>query len=51
MAAKPPPPKHIAVVLFPGFQLLDVAGPLDILNILSRTTPLKLSILAATLGM
>ncbi|KAF1970689.1 ThiJ/PfpI family protein [Bimuria novae-zelandiae CBS 107.79] len=44
-----PPPKHIAVLLFPGFQLLDATGPLDILNTLSRSTPLRLSILAATL--
>lgn len=44
-----PPPKHIAIVLFPGFQLLDITGPLDVLNTLSRSTPLNLSILAATL--
>ena len=47
--ASAPPPKHVAVVLFPGFQLLDITGPLDILNTLSRSTPLTLSILAATL--
>ncbi|KAK7192401.1 hypothetical protein DPSP01_004986 [Paraphaeosphaeria sporulosa] len=47
MAAKTP--KHVAVILFPGFQLLDITGPLDTLNILSRSTPLRLSILAATL--
>ncbi|KAF2469367.1 DJ-1/PfpI family protein-like protein [Lindgomyces ingoldianus] len=45
----PNPPKHIGVILFPGFQLLDVAGPLDVLNILSKTYPLRLSILAQTL--
>jgi putative intracellular protease/amidase len=37
------------VVLFPGFQLLDVAGPLDILNLLSQSVPLELSILSSTL--
>ncbi|KAL1604906.1 hypothetical protein SLS60_004447 [Paraconiothyrium brasiliense] len=45
----PPTPKHIAIILFPGFQLLDITGPLDVLNILSRSTPLRLSILASTL--
>ncbi|KAF2714473.1 class I glutamine amidotransferase-like protein [Pleomassaria siparia CBS 279.74] len=44
-----PPPQNIAVVLFPGFQLLDICGPLDILNLLSNTHKINLSILAATL--
>lgn len=44
-----PPPTKIAVALFPGFQLLDVAGPLDILNQLALTHPITLSILAASL--
>jgi putative intracellular protease/amidase len=43
------PPLKYAVVLFPGFQALDVFGPLDILNLLSRSQPLELCILAATL--
>lgn len=44
------PPLHYGLVLFPGFQLLDVAGPMDILNLLSyRQEGLKLSILADTL--
>lgn len=42
-------PRNFGVVLFPGFQLLDVCGPLDALNILSNSHPLKLSIIAATL--
>ncbi|PNS18687.1 hypothetical protein CAC42_5226 [Sphaceloma murrayae] len=42
-------PKDIAVVLFPAFQALDVFGPLDALNILSRTQPLNLHIIASTL--
>ena len=42
-------PRNFAVVLFPGFQLLDVCGPLDALNILSNSHPLNLSIIAATL--
>lgn len=48
-------PTKYAVALFPGFQLLDVAGPLDILNILGYHThfdslpPITLSILANSL--
>lgn len=42
-------PVHYGVVLYPGFQLLDVAGPLDILNLLSQNHDLKLSILSNTL--
>jgi len=42
-------PKNIGVLLFPGFQLLDIAGPLDVLNLLSCTHTLNLSIIATTL--
>ena len=42
-------PSKIGVLLFPGFQLLDICGPLDVLNILSRSAPLSISILASTL--
>ncbi|KAI0097985.1 class I glutamine amidotransferase-like protein [Nemania sp. FL0031] len=42
-------PTRYGVVLFPGFQALDVFGPLDVLNNLSRTTPLEFVTLAATL--
>lgn len=41
-------PKNFGVVLFPGFQLLDVCGPLDALNVLSNSHTLNLSIIAAT---
>lgn len=41
-------PKNFGVVLFPGFQLLDVCGPLDALNVLSNSHALNLSILATT---
>lgn len=41
-------PTKIGAVLFPGFQLIDICGPLDILNILSTNVKLDLSILAAT---
>ncbi|KAL2810487.1 class I glutamine amidotransferase-like protein [Aspergillus granulosus] len=40
---------RIGVLLFPGFQVLDVFGPLDCLNVLSRTHPLTLSLLSHTL--
>ncbi|KAI0192779.1 ThiJ/PfpI family protein [Astrocystis sublimbata] len=42
------PPTKFGVVLFPGFQALDVFGPLDALNNLSRRTPLELTVLSAT---
>ncbi|OAK93976.1 DJ-1/PfpI family protein-like protein [Phaeosphaeriaceae sp. SRC1lsM3a] len=42
-------PKHIGLLLFPGFQLLDAAGPLDALHLLSLRTPLRLSVFARTL--
>ncbi|KAL2860739.1 DJ-1/PfpI family protein [Aspergillus lucknowensis] len=42
-------PLRIGLLLFPGFQALDVFGPIDCLNILSRTHPLTLSILSHTL--
>ncbi|KAI6083763.1 class I glutamine amidotransferase-like protein [Hypoxylon rubiginosum] len=48
-SGSPSPPTRFAVALFPGFQALDVFGPLDILNLLSKKTPLSLRILAATL--
>lgn len=41
-------PKNFGVVLFPGFQLLDVCGPLDALNVLSNSHTLNLFIIAAT---
>ncbi|KAI1494594.1 class I glutamine amidotransferase-like protein [Biscogniauxia mediterranea] len=43
------PPSRYAVALFPGFQALDVFGPVDILNLLSKARPLELSVLSATL--
>ena len=42
-------PKNFGVVLFPGFQLLDVCGPIDALNVLSNSHTLNLSIIAASL--
>ncbi|KAI2780254.1 class I glutamine amidotransferase-like protein [Daldinia loculata] len=43
------PPTRFAVALYPGFQALDVFGPLDILNMLSKIRPLSLEILSTTL--
>ncbi|KAJ3492682.1 hypothetical protein NLG97_g5213 [Lecanicillium saksenae] len=42
-------PVNFGIVLFPAFQLLDAAGPLDALNILSRSHGINLYIIAATL--
>lgn len=50
MAAKPQgPPVKYAVALFNGFQLLDVAGPLDVLSVLAQQVPIEVYVLAATL--
>ncbi|KAK5404407.1 hypothetical protein LTR06_009554 [Exophiala xenobiotica] len=46
------PPIHYLVPIFPGFQLLDLAGPLDILNlhsILSGNTELSLKFISESL--
>ncbi|KEF54744.1 uncharacterized protein A1O9_09186 [Exophiala aquamarina CBS 119918] len=47
-----PAPAHYLLAIFPGYQLLDLAGPLDILNILSLVKadlPLTLTIIAESL--
>ena len=31
--------KKYGVVLYPGFQLIDVCGPVDVLNVLSTHNP------------
>ncbi|KAG6855402.1 hypothetical protein H0H87_003467 [Tephrocybe sp. NHM501043] len=46
---KGPVPVNFGIVVFNGFQALDAFGPLDALNTLSHTFPMKLSILAETL--
>lgn len=46
------PPTQYLLAIYPGFQLLDLAGPLDILNQLSNSEgnkQLKLTIIAETL--
>lgn len=42
-------PLSYGLVLYPGFQALDVFGPIDALNCLSFIYPIKLYILAETL--
>lgn len=44
-------PVHYGMVLFPGFQALDVFGPLDVFNSLSMLYhfPIKMTMLAKTL--
>lgn len=47
------PPVHYLLPIFPGFQLLDLAGPLDILNLLSlnneRSSKISLTFISETL--
>lgn len=41
-------PKKYGVVLYPGFQLIDVCGPVDVLNVLSTHVPdITLDLVAA----
>ncbi|KAM3487922.1 hypothetical protein MY3957_008798, partial [Beauveria namnaoensis] len=42
------PPTKYAILLFPGFQALDVFGPLDALNTLSLFRHVELSVIAAS---
>lgn len=39
----------IGIILFEGFQALDAFGPLDCINVLSRTHEVSLAIIAASL--
>ncbi|KAF3388999.1 Isonitrile hydratase [Penicillium rolfsii] len=43
-------PLRIGVILYPGFQALDAFGPLDCINVLSRTESMTLSLLSSTLS-
>jgi len=43
------PPTNYGVLLFPGFQLLDIGGPLDFLNELARIRNINLYLIAQTL--
>ncbi|KAF2850365.1 class I glutamine amidotransferase-like protein [Plenodomus tracheiphilus IPT5] len=48
--SSPPTPLKIGVLIFPGFQLLDYAGPLDAFNILALSHPLTLCTISTTLS-
>ncbi|PQK15681.1 hypothetical protein BB8028_0006g00040 [Beauveria bassiana] len=47
-STKENPPTKYAILLFPGFQALDVFGPLDALNTLSLFHHIELSVIAAS---
>lgn len=55
MASRDNPPLHYALLLFPQFELLDAAGPLEALNALSRLRgfphagALRLSLISSSL--
>ncbi|KAJ5374858.1 hypothetical protein N7517_006864 [Penicillium concentricum] len=42
-------PLRVGVVLFPGFQALDVFGPLDCINVLSWSHNVTMALLSSTL--
>ncbi|KAJ5206081.1 hypothetical protein N7491_003299 [Penicillium cf. griseofulvum] len=44
-----PAPLRVGVVLFPGFQSMDVFGPMDCFNILSQSHNVTLALLSSTL--
>lgn len=44
-----PAPLRVGVVLFPGFQALDVFGPVDCINVLSWSHSVTLALLSSTL--
>lgn len=41
---------HYAMVLFPGFEALDVFGPLEVLNVLSEQIHLQLTLLSSSIA-
>ncbi|KAK4228377.1 class I glutamine amidotransferase-like protein [Podospora fimiseda] len=45
-----PPPTHFGVLLFRAFELLDIYGPLDILQLLAHNRHLTLSLLSRSLS-
>jgi transcriptional regulator GlxA family with amidase domain len=42
-------PVNYGIVLFPGFQILDAFGPLDVLNLLAVSTNINLSVISSAL--
>ncbi|WEW58051.1 hypothetical protein PRK78_003518 [Emydomyces testavorans] len=43
------PPINYAVIVYPGFQALDVFGPLDALSVIAKDNPINLAIIGPTL--
>lgn len=44
-------PKRFDVVLYPGFQLTDVCGPVDVINVVSSHIPgIQLSMIAESIS-
>jgi hypothetical protein len=53
MSSAPQFPKSLGLLLYPQFEVLDVAGPIETLNCLARSDgfgDMKLSIISRTLG-
>ena len=42
-------PVNYGIVLFPGFQILDAFGPVDVLNLLAMSRNINLSVISSTL--
>ncbi|GAB5588718.1 hypothetical protein Unana1_03618 [Umbelopsis nana] len=40
------PPRSFGILLFPGYALLDLCGPLEILNALSSLVPIEVALIA-----
>ncbi|KAF7561648.1 hypothetical protein G7046_g2492 [Stylonectria norvegica] len=49
MASERPTPKSFGLLLYPGFEALDAFGPLEVVNNLSLSNDITLSIIAATM--
>ncbi|QDS73983.1 hypothetical protein FKW77_008509 [Venturia effusa] len=49
MAALQNPPKNFGLLIFPGFEALDAFGPMEVLNDLSRSQDISLSVIAQSL--
>ncbi|TLD30093.1 Siderophore iron transporter [Venturia nashicola] len=45
-----PPPSRYGMIVFTGFQALDVFGPLSTLNVLSRDHKIELAVIAESLN-
>ncbi|TLD36592.1 class I glutamine amidotransferase-like protein [Venturia nashicola] len=50
MASEQDLPRNFGLLLYPGFEALDAFGPMEVINDLSRTKDITLSIIAETLS-